>query len=289
MPDRLLERTLNEKMVRCSIGDGPNDCCKWEGKLSSLDDHLKVCSHQKDAVGVPCDYCFDLFAHSKVIAHQKECPSRLATCEFCKTHKDTLLMLKSEHYALCSEFPVPCPNGCGAEIPRKDSKVWKHINEICPNTVLDCPFKYAGCKVQLSRREMPAHSSNDNLSEHLSMTKGRIQKLEEEAETMKRENETMNEENENLKEEIESLRENLDARHLKYLAATDLPSCANEGMLKSLFGQHGPVQNILHKEDLDLAIIEYRSPDSAEAALSYSQENGINLKFCRLGITPLYL
>ena len=135
---------------------------------------------------------------------------------------------------------------------------------------------------------MLAHSSNDNLSEHLSMGIRKIQELEEDIESreeiegrLRRENESLRRENKSLKE---GSRDDLDTY---YIIATNLPDCANEGMLKSLFGQHGPVDNIWHIADMNLAIIDYKSTCSAQTALSYSRRNGIKLKSLRLGITPL--
>ena len=138
MPDRQLERTLSEKMVYCSVNDEKDRSCKWKGKLWALEDHLKIYMHpSKGHFGIQCCYCKLFFSQSKVIDHQKKCPAR---------HIKMYVLLRLKlHYQQCPNFPVPCPNGCGADIPRKE--ILNHINE-------HCPFKDTGCKVEHTERDV---------------------------------------------------------------------------------------------------------------------------------------
>ena len=61
------------------------------------------------------------------------------------------------HYSQCYEYPLKCPNECGAEnIKRKDMTTHR---ETCPLEPLDCPFQQVGCPVgKILRKDVDTHS-----------------------------------------------------------------------------------------------------------------------------------
>ena len=61
---------------------------------------------------------------------------------------------------------VGCPNRCGAKLER--GCVESHSVNDCPLYEIDCTFLYAGCKVKLPRKDMPAHIA-DSLADHMSL------------------------------------------------------------------------------------------------------------------------
>ena len=61
LPDKQLERILNDKLVYCSFKE---DGCEWKDKLRALEEHLKTCGFK----AVPCSYCSSLFQRLAIIS-----------------------------------------------------------------------------------------------------------------------------------------------------------------------------------------------------------------------------
>ena len=57
------------------------------------------------------------------------------------------------------ELYINCP---------EHQNVETHVNTVCPLTVVNCDFHYAGCEVQLVRKDMPTHLA-ESLLPHLSL------------------------------------------------------------------------------------------------------------------------
>ena len=51
-----------------------------------------------------------------------------------------------------------------------------HVNTVCPLTVVNCDFHYAGCEVQLVRKDMPTHLA-ESLAAHISLLTTQTQTL----------------------------------------------------------------------------------------------------------------
>lgn len=272
LPDKHLERVLKAKLVYCSHKGEGTTGCEWQGKLDELEKHLVSCKWQE----VLCSQCgksVSRYALTKF--HEEECPSKWVTCSYCKAYEGIRSMLKSIHYPVCPMYPVSCPNNCGEKPPRKN--LLKHVDNTCPLTVVDCSFRYAGCDVQLPRKEMERHS-DENLDAHLAMSMSKITELSDE--------------NLVLKKQLQARGENLKyieagCELTEYVCVTNLPACVDENMLKSVFGQHGKVCSITLKGD-ELAIIDYYNEDSAVRALLCGKGRGVNLKSHRLCLSPVY-
>ena len=56
-----------------------------------------------------------------------------------------------------------------------------HITKDCPLIIIDCDFKYAGCKVTLPRKDMSKHLQNlESMAAHLSLQAAYQRELERE-------------------------------------------------------------------------------------------------------------
>ena len=78
------------------------------------------------------------------------------------------------HYAICDDFPLTCPNECGMrDIKRKEKGT--HL-EVCPLQTIDCPYKDAGCTHQVPRKDMESHIESST-QEHLLMVFKSFQEL----------------------------------------------------------------------------------------------------------------
>ena len=176
--------------MKCS-GSNYDKGCKWTGELGALKTHLesdKGCGFVEVACPNRCTNFFfvvrvqrmDLDKHLKT-----ECALRQYQCEHCG-HKDTYKDItgyllgqvkgNSGHYLKCPEFPLTCPNKCGAmSIKRKNMN--SHRSE-CPQEPVQCPFAEAGCKDHLRRRQLEDHMTS-SVQQHLLLVMNDYKKVKE--------------------------------------------------------------------------------------------------------------
>jgi len=177
--NKALQRQLNGLQVCCPYeGSG----CQWVGEMG------KVCKHLNErdefAPGackfalIKCSQCRNKIQRQKLETHRNElCIQRPFQCDYCKyisVYDDVV----SNHWPACQCYPVPCPNSCGASPQRQ--QVEHHVDKECPLTIVSCEFHYAGCELQLNRKDMPEHM-NDNLVMHMSLLAGMTRSLIEES------------------------------------------------------------------------------------------------------------
>ena len=186
--NKAIIREINEFRVKCTHHQKG---CDWVGELCNLEKHI----NSDDGCGytlVKCKYFgfSNTFPHNKrmecgeecerrlLAEHEKTCKFRRCQCHFCG-HVNTYdaiagsgsiylnpVRSPSNHYAVCSQYPVKCPNKCGEEgIKRHD--IPSHRDE-CPLEPLSCPFKNVGCSSMIPRRDMNSHCQT-NMQNHLLM------------------------------------------------------------------------------------------------------------------------
>ena len=167
-PDKSLRQRLYSFRAYCCHKE---EGCDWEGELRDLEKHLNLQPPpEKISLGCPfseveCTYCDHFYQRRYVGDHQaNDCPKRPFTCEHCKVYASTFEDTTENHWPQCGFFPVACTQKCGLTLPRGNVEV--HLSSDCPLVVVDCEFKSLGCSVQLARKDMPSHVS-DNLVDHL--------------------------------------------------------------------------------------------------------------------------
>ena len=190
MPDRDLERELNQKKVCCThkkIG------CEWVGELRELDSHLNdqaklsmsvvvsndsVAGHQPTPsdtadplldgcqfVEVNCRNCLTAVQRNLMKDHLGVCPNIPMTCKHCNFTAN--LRELERHHRVCPKFFISCPNECGSKILQKN--LAKHL-KVCGLRKLECEYKYTGCTQELPRKKMESHmKSASGLAAHLSL------------------------------------------------------------------------------------------------------------------------
>ena len=161
MRDYGIERYMKEFKVRCShVKDG----CEWRGKLGEFEQHLNrnpSPENQLDGcqfVGVECKYvCGGWYWRCDVSVHQIDhCMKRPYSCGYCLVHESTFEDVTDIHYFECPKYPVVCPNVCRRNsFERQD--IEGHLKDDCPLEKVSCPLHYAGCEVELPRKDMPEH------------------------------------------------------------------------------------------------------------------------------------
>ena len=246
-PDKRLRRSLYAFQVRCVH---QKSACEWIGELGELDRHLNLNQELgKKLVGcafatVACTNCCEYFQRRHVHAHETEsCPQRPFSCDHCEDYESVYEDVVNNHWPVCKCYPVPCPNECGVSPERQN--VETHLNTVCSLTVVNCDFHYAGCEVQLVRKEVSTHlakslaahisllmtqtqalagsSGQDSLFPHLSLLALHNQQLtqltlqqKESIEELKRENEVLKQKvNKEMEQQVAELKESLEKSQLK--------------------------------------------------------------------------
>ena len=162
--DKFFKRKVHELKVRCpkkSLG------CKWEGELGCLDRHLSQNSVEGECqfVTVACPYsCGDSFQRCQLEGHKMtSCPNRPFTCQYCD-HKATYITVTSEHWLVCTKYPVDCPNkSLGCQWAGERGDLDQHLNDgseegECQCVTVSCPYS---CSHDFKRPEIKEHKLNN--------------------------------------------------------------------------------------------------------------------------------
>ena len=168
--DKRLKRSLYTFRILCT---NKQQGCQWEGELGQLDNHLNYNpTEDKQLEGcqfteIKCYNCTDFIKRSNIIDHQtKECLKRRFSCEYCEYFDSSYEDVTTNHWPVCDDYPLPCPNKCGEMIQRQNFQ--SHITDDCPLTNFDCDFQHVGCEVRIPRKDMPAHLQ-EGVVRHLSL------------------------------------------------------------------------------------------------------------------------
>ena len=170
MHNKGLERSLKELEIRCTyfkIG------CQWTGELGSLGSHLRLNSAPQNRlkgckfVNVECSHgCGQQFQRQLLAKHLEVCPERPYSCTYCRKYDSSFDDVTNNHWPKCKCYPLSCPNHCTPHAIERQY-FQDHLNKDCPLAIVNCDFHYAGCEVQLPRKDMPAHLA-ENIA-HLSL------------------------------------------------------------------------------------------------------------------------
>ena len=145
--------------------------CEWRGKYEQ---HLnKTPSPESQVIGcqfvdVECMYeCGEWFQRQHITTHQtQQCKKRPYSCDYCRDYSSTFEEVIKIHYPQCNKYPVDCPNKC-REYSFERQELATHLKDECPLTLVNCPFYYAGCDVQIPRKVMSEHMKD--LTKHLTL------------------------------------------------------------------------------------------------------------------------
>ena len=178
IPDRQLERLLNEKLVYCA---NRKNGCKWTGVLGKFETgHLvNECLYTT----VLCSQCerVSVRRHALRSHMQNDCVRRIVVCTYCGTYRAAYEDIDRVHHPVCPYFPEPCPKGCGAKPFRKN--LAKHLANSCPKNPQPCPFRVVGCTKKLVGKQMDSHLSDRAvLTSHLSAMEKTLSTLRKEIE-----------------------------------------------------------------------------------------------------------
>ena len=136
--------------------------CEWSGKLIELGPHLNN-DCRRQIVKCPHSGCENSVFREDLNDHTSACEWRIVACLDC--HILTPYIEVKSHQEVCPRFKVPCPQKCESFIERQDND--SHIQDVCLNTVIACPYKEIGCFSRVTKRElcdyMTVNSNRHNL------------------------------------------------------------------------------------------------------------------------------
>ena len=178
--DKKCLRIINLLKVYCTNKERG---CQWKGELKNLSTHLNKgkregeCQYEE----VSCKYwkCEEKKQRQHLDHHEKdECHERPFRCEHCNT-RGTYHSITEEHYMICLQYLVLCPNQCTlTQMPR--GSVAGHVDKECPLQPVDCVFSWAGCKERPLRKDIELHISAKHIA--LAVECGQLQKENEQTE-----------------------------------------------------------------------------------------------------------
>ena len=163
--NKAIDREIKDLHIYCT---NKEKGCKWQGKLSDVNDHLG------NSVGcrfeeVNCsNECEEKMERRFLTSHvETECPRRKVNCQYCHDTGEHQF-IEGQHKEECPKLPLPCPNKCEVgSVPREDMEA--HRKE-CPLKMVKCEYHSMGCEVRMAHKDQKKHES-ENMKEHLAMTK----------------------------------------------------------------------------------------------------------------------
>ena len=162
--DKSFLRKVSELEILCPRSE---DGCTWTGTVGTVANHLDDdCQY----VEVKCELCNGDIQRKNLQEHNNNaCPKRPFTCEYCGYSK-TWIEITSKHFKKCANFPLQCPNKCGVGVIQRKN-LNSHIKTLCPLQVEPCVFEFAGCTVQIPRKESKEHLAT-NTALHVTLLAG---------------------------------------------------------------------------------------------------------------------
>ena len=168
-PNRQLDREIRSLHIYCT---NKEKGCKWHGELNNINNHLgnsDGCQFEE----VDCfNECGKMIERRYLTDHvETKCPRRKVNCQYCHDTGERQF-IEGQHKEECPKLPLPCPNKCEVgSVPREDMEA--HRKE-CPLEMIQCEYHSVGCKrVKLARKDQEKHD-NENMKQHLMMTKSEL-------------------------------------------------------------------------------------------------------------------
>ena len=166
-----LKRKINELNVYCSYREKG---CGLILKLEELERHQSI--NNPTGCGYIPVKCSNLFCNETCLRKDfanhsnNTCLQRKVKCKYCGEIGRYAYITSAGrgHLAVCQEYLVNCPRRCDTirDLKRKDLEAHK---EVCPLEPVECPFREAGCKQELVRKDLDTHIQS-SIQQHLMAT-----------------------------------------------------------------------------------------------------------------------
>jgi hypothetical protein len=106
---------------------------------------------------------------------------------------------RDEHDAECEYKPCPCPNDCGADIPRCEMNA--HVRDKCSFRQTACPLSTFGCNTIVHAQDVACHL-NDHADKHFTLVANRMTEYESVMKDMRSRIRVLEENNARLEREL---------------------------------------------------------------------------------------
>merc|ERR1719242_705908 len=156
-PNDFVRRKILSSDVRCKRHPFG---CDWVGALRQLESHVESCSFEP----IRCKYCKMEVSSKLMDQHLEQCDEYLVRCSWCNNMYRRKIL--NEHTMSCYCKPTQCPNGCNAEIPSNTMK--NHLDNDCPERMVECPMQCYGCNVKIKWKEISGHLESQKIN-HLEL------------------------------------------------------------------------------------------------------------------------
>ena len=316
--DKQLSRSLKEKKVRCTHREDGCKWVGELAALDEHLELTRRTGGCRSRF-MKCRYCRVDFAKNKLEDHETICLKRTTICKYCNTFQCLQYDLPS-HLEVCGKYPITCPKGCGATITRtsldQHVKTWcplaiieceyayagcnakvsrkdvkEHAKQSLKNHLTLLTRRFSAFKQEaekgreLERKLSIAEKTCEGLRAHQAADRREIHELKTELERLKQEmsiKDVEKDEKIDLLKRLCDIRGENDYSWYAYNQAIviNLPERADEGMLRGLFGQYGPVDEIeMYDDDRYgcITVVSYERNDAMYAMLKKYSSSGIRL------------
>ena len=198
-PMMRFRKMIPQLQVKCRL---TTRGCEWNGMICKVEEHLNVCPEFVLQCQNSCDI---ILPRKELEEHLKHlCTKRIVDCEHC--HLSLMYKNLSQHYDVCLEFQLSCPNKCDVIVKRKQLNT--HIDTDCLNTVVDCPYRKFGCEQEVKKSELEDHEKvNETL--HLKFTTlftvSKMEEMEKKIEEMEKKITLSDKKNQQMKEKVQQM------------------------------------------------------------------------------------
>ena len=135
------------------------------------------------------------------------CLYRSINCQYCN-FRATLLEIQEKHMEICLQYPLNCPNKCGA-VGITRGTMEAHRRE-CPLEEVECEYNIVGCGEKRKRKAMKNHLQEE-IEDHLRMTAKELQSMKQDNANLKKDNLALKDEMKNLKADNAEMNERVNA------------------------------------------------------------------------------
>ena len=147
---------LDKQIIKCKNREKG---CHWQGKLCEFQEHIDV-HCLKQLVSCSNEGCSEKSMREEMNKHLTNCNYRIVKCPDCQLSLPFIQLI--DHQKVCPKFKLECPQKCGLTIMREE--ITSHIQEVCENTEIPCPYSDLGCKEKMYKRDLNKHLNNENIN-----------------------------------------------------------------------------------------------------------------------------
>ena len=168
---------------------------------------------------------------------ENACVFRLVPCPYEGCEDRFSWKYRQQHDEDCQYKPVPCPNDCGMDIPRRDVHI--HVRDICNLRAAECPLSSFGCTSVVQAQDVTSHL-NENADKHFMLIANRMTEYQTVMKDQSNRIRMLEEKNDQLERELKRKTVQLQSKNEAKAVANDVKKLSKrlaslEGTCKTQF------------------------------------------------------